>query len=181
MTDPTVSERIERSPVAQILISIAIVLVLLAEVAAHLPTGSAVHRLVGDESDALVRAIATEQAWGVFAPDPRGTSLRIEARVTFEDGSTARWELPEGPRDRCQLPLLPLAQVARAGPVRRLRGAVGADGALDRRRVRRTATSPVARVELVRFFHDNVLVGEQPPYQEFTYCTYVPAQGDGCQ
>ena len=41
--------------------------------------------------------------------------------------------------------------------------------------------SPVAKVELVRLFHDNILVGEQPPYQEFTYCTYVPAQGDGCR
>jgi hypothetical protein len=180
VTDPTVSERIERSPVAQILISIAIVLVLLAEVAAHLPTGSAVHRLVGDESDALVRAIATEQAWGVFAPDPRGTSLRIEARVTFEDGSTARWELPEGPRIGANFRYYrwrKWLERVRSDDFEGLWAPTArwiADEYADRE-------SPVARVELVRFFHDNVLVGEQPPYQEFTYCTYVPAQGDGCQ
>ena len=34
----------------------------------------------------------------MFAPNPRSTSLKIEGRVTFEDGSTATWHLPEGAR-----------------------------------------------------------------------------------
>jgi hypothetical protein len=32
----------------------------------------------------------------------------------------------------------------------------------------------VAKVQLVRLFHDNALQGEPLPYDEFVYFTYVP-------
>jgi hypothetical protein len=178
VSPPSLSERVERSGVAQLLISIAIVLVLLTEVATHLPTDSAVYRSTGSEANRLIRLVATEQQWGVFAPDPRQTSLRIEGRVTFEDGSTATWHLPEGPR---------LGANFRYYRWRKWLERVRSDefqGLWDPT-ARWIASlyddrdSPVAKVELVRLFHANVLTGPQPPYQEFTYHTYIVEPDDG--
>ena len=98
MTRAALSERIERSVTGRVVISVAIVLVLLAGVATHLPPGSALHRSLDDRANTAIRLVASEQQWAVFAPDPRSTSLGIEARVTFEDGTTEVWHLPEGPR-----------------------------------------------------------------------------------
>jgi hypothetical protein len=165
---------VERSSAAQVLISIAIVLVLLTEVATHLPTDSALYRSTGTEANHLIRLVATEQQWGVFAPDPRQTSLRIEGRVTFEDGSTAVWHLPEGPRVGANLRFYRwrkwLERVRSDefqnlwDPTARWIASLYDDHG-----------SPVAKVELVRLFHANVLTGPPPPYEEFTYYTYVVA------
>lgn len=38
------------------------------------------------------------QNWNLFAPDPRPTTSRLEARLTYEDGSTASWSPPAGNR-----------------------------------------------------------------------------------
>lgn len=177
MTEPALSERIERSPGAQILISIVIVLVLLAEIATHLPAGSAIDREVSDQASWFTRVAATEMQWGVFAPDPRPTSLRLEGRVTFEDGSTAVWRLPEGPRIGGNLRYYRwrkwLERVRSDDfrdlyePTARWIASLYADRG-----------SPVASVDLVRLFHDNVLVGEQPAYAEFVYWTYRPGDDE---
>jgi hypothetical protein len=45
---------------------------------------------------AFLRATGLDQDWRVFAPDPRQASLRIEARVHFDDGSVATWRPPAG-------------------------------------------------------------------------------------
>ena len=162
----------------RILISAAIVTVLLAEVGTHLPSGSAVSQEVSRGASWLSRAIGTDQQWGVFAPDPRQTSLRIEARVTFEDGSTAVWDLPEGPRLGANLRyyrwrkwLERVRDDNQRGlwePTARWIASEFADG-----------PSPVAKVELVRLFHPNVVSGPQPGYEEFTYYTYVPDLDEG--
>jgi hypothetical protein len=158
--------------VAQLLISIAIVLVLLTEVGTHLPTDSALYRSTGSEANTLIRLVATEQQWGVFAPDPRQTSLKLEGRVTFEDGSTAVWHLPEGPRIGANLRYYrwrKWLERVRSDEFQSLWDPTArwiASEYDDRE-------SPVARVELVRLFHPNVLTGPQPPYEEFTYYTYI--------
>lgn len=172
MSSPSLSERAERSPVVQPLISLVIVVVLLAEIGTHLPGSSAVSELVSQEASHLIRLTGTEQQWGVFAPDPRQTSLRIEGRVTFEDGSTAVWELPDGPRIGANLRFYRwrkwLERVRSDDfeelwdPTARWIASLHDDG-----------PSPVAKVTLVRFFRPNRIVGPQPPYEEFTYHTYV--------
>jgi hypothetical protein len=170
---PRLSERIERSSVGRVVISVAIVLLLLAQVATHLPSESAVYRSVGDRAETAVRIVASEQQWGVFAPDPRMTSLGIEGRVTFEDGTTERWELPQGPRIGANL---------RYYRWRKWLERVRSDDykGLWEPTARWIADehsggpSPVATVELVRRFHDNNLQGDPLPYREFVYFTYEP-------
>jgi hypothetical protein len=173
---PSLSERIERSTAGQVVISIAIVLVLLAEVATHLPTGSALHRSVEDQANTLIRHMASEQSWGVFAPDPRQTSLRIEGHVTFEDGSTEVWTLPEGARIGGNLRYYrwrKWLERVRDDDFRELwePTARWIAGLYDDR------ASPVAKVELVRLFHPNTVQGEQAPYEAITYYTYIPEPG----
>lgn len=178
MTRPTLSERVERSPVAQIFISMAIVAVLLVEVGTHLPAGSAVHQSVGADARYLSRVVAAEQQWGVFAPDPRQTSVRIEGHVTFEDGSTAVWTLPEGPRLGPNLRFYrwrKWLERARSDDFRGLWDPTArwiASEYADRE-------SPVAKVELVRFSHPNVVAGPQPESKDETYYTYVVDPDEG--
>lgn len=166
------SLRLERSPVARVLISAGVVLVLLAEVGVHLPAGSTLQRSVGVEANHVSRLLATEQQWGVFAPDPRRTSLAIEGRVTFTDGSTAVWTLPEGPRIGANLRFYRwrkwLERVRSDDyrstwePTARWIADQYDDGPV-----------PVESVTLVRLFHENRVAGPAPPYEEFSYFTYV--------
>lgn len=176
MSQP-ISQRIERSSVARVLISIAIVAVLLAEVVTHVPRGSAVYRAVGGTANQAIRVVAAEQSWGVFAPNPRSTSLGIEALITFEDGSTARWELPQG---------VNVGENLRYYRWRKWLERVRSDSykslweptARWIASLHDDADSPVASVELIRRFHDNVLVGPQPPWESFTYYTLRLDQDD---
>ena len=150
-------------------ISALIVLVLLAEIGVHLPA-SAIEREVSPSANRVIRILAAEQAWGVFAPDPRGTSLELEGRVTFADGSTAVWRLPDGAA---------IGENLRYYRWRKWLERVRSDSYTDiwDPTARWIASlyddreSPVVRVELVRRFHENSVKGPQPPWQEFTYYT----------
>ena len=169
MTTAPLSERFERSSLGQLVVSIGIVLVLLCEVGTHLPP-SALERAVGPTANQVVRLLASEQAWGVFAPNPRPTSLQVEGRVTFADGSTTVWTIPEGPNIGANL---------RYYRWRKWLERIRSDSYQDiwAPTARWIASlyddqpSPVVRVDLVRRFHDNVLQGEPPPWQEYTYFT----------
>ena len=175
---PSLSERVERSLAGRIVISVAVVVLLLAQVATHLPPGSPIHEEVGDQADTVVRLLASEQQWGVFAPDPRMTSFGIEGRITFEDGTTEVWELPDGPRVGANLRYYRWRKWLERARSDDFKGlweptARWIAGEYDDR------PSPVAKVELVRKFHENALQGEPLPYQEFVYFTYEPERDGG--
>jgi hypothetical protein len=38
------------------------------------------------------------QSWELFAPNPRSSTLQLEARLTYDDGATATWRPPRGDR-----------------------------------------------------------------------------------
>ena len=163
------SEQFERSSWGRTIISALVVLVLLAEIGTNLPA-SALERAVGDVAGQAARAMANEQVWGVFAPDPRASSLKLEALVTFADGSTATWNVPTGPaiganlryyRWRKWLERVRSDEYSNIwDPTARWIASLYDD-----------RPSPVVRVELIRLFRDNVVRGEQPPYSQFTYFT----------
>jgi hypothetical protein len=167
--DEPLSERIERSSWGQLVISGLVLLLLLAQIGTHLPR-SEVRSEVGDASERVIRLLASEQSWGVFAPDPRSTSIGLEARITYADGSGDVWELPSGGR---------IVENLRYYRWRKWLERARSDAYQDiwDPTARWIADqfdhgpSPVVRVELVRFFRENVLRGEQPPYDEFTYHT----------
>ncbi len=169
MEGRSLSERLERTSWGQLFISALIALILLAEVGAHLPQ-SAIQREVSPSADRVLRLLASEQAWGVFAPDPRGISLELEGRVTFADGSTATWELPHGAA---------VGENLRYYRWRKWLERVRSDGYQELwdptarwiASLYEDRASPVARVQLVRRFHENEVSDPQPPWQEYVYYT----------
>jgi hypothetical protein len=114
--------------------------------------------------------VASEQSWGVFAPNPRSTSLQLTARVHFADGTMTTWEVPEGARVGGNL---------RYYRWRKWLERVRSDDFSNLWKptaewiasLYDDEAAPVARVELVRYFRDNVIEGEQPPYEDFTFYT----------
>jgi hypothetical protein len=165
----TLSERFERSSLGQLVITVGVVLLLLCEIGTNLPA-SAVQRAESDTTNRFVRVLGVEQEWGVFAPDPRSTSLQLRARITFEDGSTATWRLPHGGD---------LVENLRYYRWRKWLERARSDSYTDiwDPTARWIASlyegrhSPVRQVELIRRFHENSLGEHQPPYQEFVYYT----------
>ena len=163
------SERLERSPVGQVVISALIVVLLIVEVATNLPD-SAVARSIGPDANRIVRILGSENSWGVFAPDPRPTSLQLEGRVTFANGTHATWHLPTGS---------PWGENLRFYRWRKWLERVRSDTYPETwdptarwiASLYAGRASPVTQVKLVRRFHDNTLLDPQPPWQEFVYYT----------
>jgi len=171
------AERLEATGAGQVVLSIFVVLVLLAQISTHLPD-SAIEDALSAPANQVIRVVAMEQAWGVFAPDPRSTSLKLEARVTFEDGTTTTWEVPDGPRIGANLRyyrwrkcLERIRSDSFSGLWRATAEWVAAEHS--------GGPSPVATVELVRFFRQNSISGPQPPYEQFTFFTLEVEPEDG--
>lgn len=151
------------------LISLLIVLLVGTQVATHLPN-SAIQREVGPPAARLARMLGSEQAWGVFAPNPRSMSLDLEARITYADGSTSVWDVPEGGR---------LGGNLRYYRWRKWLERVRSDSYRGLWRptaqwiadIHSDGPSPVVTVELVRRFHENSVTGPQPAWEEHTYFT----------
>ena len=176
--DATPSARFERSPIGQILISALVIVLIAVEIGTNLPDSS-VARSVSATSNQIVRVLGFEQAWGVFAPDPRPTSLKLEARVTFADGSQATWHMPQGDKVVSNL---------RYYRWRKWLERVRADDyqymweptARWIAEKYRDRASPVTEVQLIRRFHQNSILGPQPPWQSFVYYTLdLPQKGAG--
>ncbi len=106
----------------------------------------------------------------MLAPNPRSTSLALEARITFVDGTTTRWEVPQGSRVGGNLRYYrwrKWLERVRSDSYRGLWRPT-AQWIAD---IHDGGPSPVVKVELVRHFHDNVVTGPQPAWEEYTYFT----------
>jgi hypothetical protein len=168
--------RLEASRLGQRAILVLVGVLLAAQLATHLPA-SAVQRAVRPTADQAIRVLASEQAWGVFSPNPRRISIDLEARVTFADGSTATWEVPDGPIVGANLRFYrwrKWLERIRADDARGLWEPTAAWIAS----LHEGGPSPVVRVELVRFFRDNRVRGPQPSWQQATFFVLeVPEEG----
>ena len=163
------SERIERSSTGRLVISIGIVLFVLCELGTGIPS-SPIKSKEGQTATRVVRLMGVEQNWGVFSPDPRSSSLGLYATVKFADGSTERWDMPDGGH---------VVENLRYYRWRKWLERVRADGFqnLWEPTARWIATlyddrdSPVVEVVLVRLYRENEIRGEQPPFGEYPYFT----------
>lgn len=165
----SIGERVERGRIGQAAIAGLVAVLLAGQVATHLPS-SATQRAARPPADQALRLLGSEQAWGVFSPDPRSTSLGLEARITFADGSEATWTLPDGPAVGANLRYYrwrKWLERVRADSARSL-WAPTASWLAD---VHSDGPSPPVRVELVRRFRDNRPIGEQPEWDEAVFHT----------
>lgn len=91
---PGLQQRLEAWPAGRVVISVFLMVTLAAIVVTNLPE-SRVRREAMMVANPYLVATGLDQKWRIFAP-PRRTSLRMEARVTYEDGSVAVWRPPHG-------------------------------------------------------------------------------------
>jgi hypothetical protein len=89
----SLQERFERSRPGRILISLFVIVTLVTVVTANLPASRLQDVLLKPDHPYLY-GLGLDQAWGVFAPDPRQATVDLIARVTFADGSQATWQVP---------------------------------------------------------------------------------------
>ena len=88
-------ERIESDPIGRAVITGLLIFVLGALLASNLPA-SGLQRVLNGLVQPVRNGVGLDQAWGVFAPDPRSTVYDFEARITYDDGRTTTWRFPDG-------------------------------------------------------------------------------------
>ena len=86
--------RFERSRVGQTVITYLLLVALAALVVQNLPA-SVVRRDLGT-LERGAHSLGYDQDWSVFAPNPRAENFRVDATLTYPDGSTGRWDVPKG-------------------------------------------------------------------------------------
>ena len=87
--------RLETSANGRAFISGLIIFTLAAMLISNLPA-SELRRTGMKVFEPYLDVTGLHQNWNLFAPDPRRATLQLEARITFDDGSTTVWHPPTG-------------------------------------------------------------------------------------
>lgn len=91
----TLQQRFEATPLGRAAIGAFLAATLVAIVITNVPE-SHLRREVQRVSDPYLHAIGLDQAWRLFAPEPRRFTIGLRASVTYADGSGATWTPPVG-------------------------------------------------------------------------------------
>ena len=89
------AERFEATPAGRALISAFLAVTLVAIVVTNLPE-SHLRRQVGRATEPYLHATGLDQAWRLFAPEPRRYTIGLRATVTYADGTAETWRPPVG-------------------------------------------------------------------------------------
>jgi hypothetical protein len=92
---PSLQAQLEGTGSGRLLISALIVWSLAALLVSNLPP-SELEETARPAVAPLLEAAALSQTWNLFAPDPRRSTLRFEARLAYADGSQLTWHPPDG-------------------------------------------------------------------------------------
>ena len=151
-------QRLEDGPLGRALLTAVMAALMAAVLLWNLPPG-APHDAVRPVAGRLLLPLGLDQDWALFAPEPRGFSVGVYARVTRADGSTLVWVPPHN-----GVLLTPYRTYRWQKYVERLRGDdYSALWEPTARWVARHVGGPVRRVVLVRTFRDAVLPGATDP------------------
>lgn len=90
---PSPQEAIERSRIGRLAIAVLIAFFITLIVIGNIPA-SRLRFELNKVADPVLFATGMEQRWGVFSPEPRRVSLKLEGRITYADGSTEIWRPP---------------------------------------------------------------------------------------
>jgi hypothetical protein len=77
------------------LLDLVIVAWLVAIVVWNLPGSPIRDQLIGPVRSVMLTA-GLDQNWGVFAPDPRNETWYVAADIDYVDGTSERWDFPDG-------------------------------------------------------------------------------------
>jgi hypothetical protein len=95
LSEPGLQERLEGTVVGKIVLSSVIVYLLVALLVTNLPQ-SELKSTAEPAVEGFLEASALSQTWNLFAPNPRRSTLRLEARMVYEDGTQLVWRQPDG-------------------------------------------------------------------------------------
>jgi hypothetical protein len=87
-------ERFESTAVGRGIISLFLVMTLVSVVTWNLPSSELKAETVGVIAP-YVNATGLNQNWSVFAPEPRRSTIVLEARITYADGTRETWQPPD--------------------------------------------------------------------------------------
>jgi hypothetical protein len=88
-------EKIESDATGRAAISGVILFVLLTLLASNL-SESSLQNWLSELVRPVRNGLGLDQAWGVFAPDPRSTIYGLAGRIAYDDGTTETWHWPRG-------------------------------------------------------------------------------------
>ena len=91
----SLQEKLESDPLGRAVITGLIIFVLGTLLASNLPQ-SGLQSWIADLVRPVRNGVGLDQAWGVFAPDPRSTVYGLEGHITYDDGSTDVWHWHKG-------------------------------------------------------------------------------------
>ena len=86
-------ERLEASAHGRAIISAFLVFTLVAIIISNLPP-SALRKSSLPVVQPLLDTTGLSQNWNLFAPNPRRSTLRLEARIDYADGTSSVWRTP---------------------------------------------------------------------------------------
>jgi hypothetical protein len=87
--------RLEESSAGRAVLSALILFTLAGMLVSNLPP-SELRRTGMKALDPFLDVSGLHQNWNLFAPDPRRTTLQLEARIRYADGSVEVWHPPTG-------------------------------------------------------------------------------------
>jgi hypothetical protein len=172
-----VQERLEASPLGRQLISAALVVVLLSIVAWNLPSSALRQRTLPLTRRVLV-PLGLDQAWNVFAPDPRRQVVSQAARITYDDGSTAMWQRPTGDQVVGEYRFYRWQKLMESEIADAHQSDLWQPFAEWVARTHARAGRRVTKVELLRRWYDLSPAGRdqgRPPRHEYLYFTWEPS------
>lgn len=86
-------ERLESGPNGRAVLTGIIIVTLGAMIISNLPQ-STLRKTVLPIVRPLLDSTGLNQNWNLFAPNPRRSTLRLEARIRYADGTTSIWRTP---------------------------------------------------------------------------------------
>ena len=92
---PSPQERLEATRLGRALISAFLAVTVACLVATNLPR-SGVRRDVMRAAGPYLNATGLDQSWALFAPEPRGFTIGLRARLRYADGTVDTWRPPAG-------------------------------------------------------------------------------------
>ena len=84
------------TPAGRVFLSVLVAALTFTLVIWNLPDDSKVRDEIRPHLERPVRALAIDQSWGVFAPNPTRTSVYVSADVTLASGEVVVHEFPDG-------------------------------------------------------------------------------------
>jgi hypothetical protein len=164
-----VGERFERSTAGRVVLTALMAVLVAAVLVWNLPAGRP-REALRPAAARVVLPVGLDQDWALFAPDPRGFSVGVYARITYDDGRERTWTPPRNGHV-----LAPYRTYRWQKYVERLRADdYGSLWEPTARWIADEAGPGVTRVVLVRTFRDAVVPGTdeaRAPRKEFAFYT----------